>query len=65
MIQEKKTFLEREIENNREYEKKITMAERHAAKLRLDFQEQEKNRIRLVDEVRHTCSFSTSAGHES
>ncbi|XP_062337663.1 coiled-coil domain-containing protein 39 [Osmerus eperlanus] len=51
VIQEKKTFLEREIENNREYEKKITMAERQAAKLRQDFQEQERNRIRLVDEL--------------
>ena len=61
MIQEKKTFLEREIENNREYEKKITMAERKAAKLRQDFQEHERNRIRLVDEVRQTCSFSMSA----
>lgn len=51
VIKEKKTFLESEMENNKEYEKKIAMADRQGAKLRREFQEQESNRTRLRDEV--------------
>uniref|UniRef100_A0A8C7UZJ7 Coiled-coil domain-containing protein 39 n=1 Tax=Oncorhynchus mykiss TaxID=8022 RepID=A0A8C7UZJ7_ONCMY len=51
VIKEKKTFLESETENNKEYEKKIAMADRQAAKLRREFQEQESNRTRLQDEL--------------
>lgn len=51
VIKEKKAFLESETENNKEYEKKIAMADRQAAKLRREFQEQESNRTRLQDEV--------------
>ncbi|XP_024247758.1 coiled-coil domain-containing protein 39 [Oncorhynchus tshawytscha] len=51
VIKEKKAFLESETENNKEYEKKIAMADRQAAKLRREFQEQESNRTRLQDEL--------------
>ncbi|KAL4608156.1 coiled-coil domain-containing protein 39 [Arapaima gigas] len=51
LIKEKKNFLENEVENNREYEKKITAAERLAARLRRELQEQEANRSRLQDEL--------------
>ncbi|KAM4771742.1 coiled-coil domain-containing protein 39 [Rhinophrynus dorsalis] len=51
IIKEKVQFLNSEIENNKEYEKKISSAERKAAKLRLDNQEQEAIRSRLQDEL--------------
>ncbi|MBN3319607.1 CCD39 protein, partial [Atractosteus spatula] len=51
VIKEKKNFLEREVENNKEYEKKISSAERLAARLRLEYQEQENNRMQLQDEL--------------
>ncbi|CAB1317807.1 unnamed protein product [Coregonus sp. 'balchen'] len=51
VIKEKKTFLESETENNKEYEKKTAMADRQAAKLRQEFQEQESNRTRLQDQL--------------
>uniref|UniRef100_A0A3P9ANW3 Coiled-coil domain-containing protein 39 n=1 Tax=Esox lucius TaxID=8010 RepID=A0A3P9ANW3_ESOLU len=50
-IKEKKTFLEREVENNKEYEKKISMADRQTAKLRQELQKQESNCVRLQDEL--------------
>lgn len=52
-IKEKRNFLETQEENNREYERKITAADRLAAKLRGELQELEANRTRLQDEVRH------------
>uniref|UniRef100_A0A8C9SXG9 Coiled-coil domain-containing protein 39 n=1 Tax=Scleropages formosus TaxID=113540 RepID=A0A8C9SXG9_SCLFO len=51
LIKEKKKFLEGEVENNREYERKIAAAERLAARLRQELQEQEANRSRLQDEL--------------
>ncbi|XP_042562568.1 coiled-coil domain-containing protein 39-like isoform X2 [Clupea harengus] len=51
VIKEKTTFMEREVENNKEFEKKIVLAERQAAKLRQHFQEQEESRTRLHDEL--------------
>ncbi|XP_043847824.1 coiled-coil domain-containing protein 39 isoform X2 [Dromiciops gliroides] len=51
MIKEKIKFLESEIENNAEYEKKITIADRKALKLRLDYQNCEANRLQLQDEL--------------
>ncbi|KAM4605003.1 coiled-coil domain-containing protein 39 [Polymixia lowei] len=50
-VKEKKSFLENEIENNKEYDKKIATTNRQALKLRRDFQEQESNRNRLQDEL--------------
>ncbi|KAM4695071.1 coiled-coil domain-containing protein 39 [Discoglossus pictus] len=51
VIKEKIEFLKSEIDNNKEYEKKISYTERQAAKLRLDYQEQEATRGRLQDEL--------------
>ncbi|KAJ8011253.1 hypothetical protein DPEC_G00056230 [Dallia pectoralis] len=51
VIKEKKSFLESEMENNQEYEKKISMADRQSAKLRQELQKQETNRVRLHDEL--------------
>lgn len=50
-IKEKQQFLENELENNREQEKKISVAERIAAKTRIDLQEAETMRIQFSDEV--------------
>ncbi|XP_066457641.1 coiled-coil domain-containing protein 39 [Eleutherodactylus coqui] len=50
-IKEKIQFLNSEIENNKEYEKKISAVERKAAKLREDYQEQENIRHQLQDEL--------------
>ena len=44
-------FLDNELNNNQEKEKKISAAERQAAKLRLQFQNLENERIQLHDEV--------------
>ena len=51
LIKEKKNFLASEVENNKECERKIAVAERQAARLRQQLQEQESNRMRLQDEV--------------
>uniref|UniRef100_A0A8C4SKZ7 Coiled-coil domain-containing protein 39 n=1 Tax=Erpetoichthys calabaricus TaxID=27687 RepID=A0A8C4SKZ7_ERPCA len=51
VINEKLQFLENEVQNNKEYEKKISTAERQAAKLRLDFKDQERNRSQLQSEL--------------
>lgn len=51
VIKEKMVFLESEVENNKEHEKKIGMAERQAAKLQDHFQKQDESRARLQDEV--------------
>ena len=44
-------FLESELDNNKEKEKKVGVAERQAAKLRLDHQDAEQNRIQMQDQV--------------
>lgn len=44
-------FLESELANNQEKEKKVGMAERQAAKLRLEYQDSEQIRIQFQDEV--------------
>ena len=51
MITEKQQFLDNEIENNKEQEKKISLAERTAAKMRLDYQEAEQQRDQFQSEV--------------
>ena len=50
-IKEKQQFLDNEIENNSEQEKKISIAERTAARIRSDYQEAETQRIQFQDEV--------------
>ena len=50
-ITEKQQFLDNELENNKEQEKKISLAERSAAKLRMDYQEQEAQRDQFQSEV--------------
>ena len=51
-IKEKQQFYENEIENNKEQEKKISLAERTAARLRLDCQEAEQQRDQFQSEVK-------------
>ncbi|KAJ8309699.1 hypothetical protein KUTeg_011564, partial [Tegillarca granosa] len=50
-IKEKQQFLENEIENNKEQEKKISIAERVSAKTRIDYQEAETQRVQFHDEM--------------
>ncbi|XP_051873299.1 coiled-coil domain-containing protein 39-like isoform X2 [Pristis pectinata] len=50
-INEKIQFLKNETENNEEFEKKISISERQAAKLRLEYQTHETNRIQLQNEL--------------
>ncbi|CAH1781534.1 unnamed protein product [Owenia fusiformis] len=51
MIKEKQQFLDNEVENNREQEKKISLSERAAAKLRIDYQEAETTRDQFQNEL--------------
>lgn len=57
-IKEKQIFLENEIENNKEHEKKISQAERMSAKFRIDYQEAETQRVQFQDEV-CSCRLNT------
>ena len=50
-ISEKQQFLESEFDNNREQEKRISLAERSAAKIRIDYQEAEAQRDQFASEV--------------
>ena len=50
-IREKRQFLESQENNNEEMEKKISIAERKAARLRLDYQDADSERVRFADEV--------------
>lgn len=50
-VQEKQKFLESELANNQEKEKKVGVAERQAAKLRLEYQDAEQIRIQFQDEL--------------
>lgn len=56
LIKERMDFMEREIENNKELERKIATAERQAVRLRQQLQEEESNHRRLKDEVSSTAS---------
>ncbi|KAA0718929.1 Coiled-coil domain-containing protein 39 [Triplophysa tibetana] len=51
LIKERMDFMEREIENNKELERKIATAERQAVRLRQQLQEEESNHRRLKDEL--------------
>ncbi|KAK7484760.1 hypothetical protein BaRGS_00024045, partial [Batillaria attramentaria] len=50
-IREKQQFLDNEIENNQEQEKKIGIAERTSSKLRREYQEAETSRTQFADEL--------------
>ncbi|XP_078420092.1 coiled-coil domain-containing protein 39 [Cetorhinus maximus] len=50
-INEKIQFLKNETENNKEFEKKISVNQRLSAKLRLEYQEHETNRLQLQNEL--------------
>ncbi|XP_074047097.1 coiled-coil domain-containing protein 39 [Macrotis lagotis] len=50
-IKEKIKFLESEMENNTEYEKKIALADRKGLKLRLDYKNCETSRSQLQNEL--------------
>ncbi|XDV26862.1 hypothetical protein PO909_030489, partial [Leuciscus waleckii] len=51
LVKERKDFMEREIENNKELERNIDTAERQALRLRQHLQEEERNDRRLQHEV--------------
>uniref|UniRef100_A0A8C2D040 Coiled-coil domain-containing protein 39 n=1 Tax=Cyprinus carpio TaxID=7962 RepID=A0A8C2D040_CYPCA len=51
LLKERKDFMEREIENNKELERIISAAERQVLRLRQQLQEEERNQRRLQDEV--------------
>ena len=51
VMKERQQFLEDELNNNKEKEKKISTAERKAAKLRLELQNLENARVQFQDEV--------------
>ena len=44
-------FLDSELNNNAEREKKVSTSERNSAKLRLQYQDAENARVRFQDEV--------------
>ncbi|XP_078266344.1 coiled-coil domain-containing protein 39 isoform X2 [Rhinoraja longicauda] len=51
LINEKVQFLKNETENNEEFVRKISINERQGAKLRLEYQAHETNRIQLQNEL--------------
>uniref|UniRef100_A0A4X1V2D4 Coiled-coil domain-containing protein 39 n=1 Tax=Sus scrofa TaxID=9823 RepID=A0A4X1V2D4_PIG len=51
LVKEKIKFLESEIGNNTEYEKKISVADRKVLKCRTEYQRHETNRSQLKDEL--------------
>ncbi|CAI9175428.1 unnamed protein product [Rangifer tarandus platyrhynchus] len=51
LVKEKIKFLESEIGNNTEYEKKISAADRKVLKCRMEYQRHEASRIQLKDEL--------------
>ncbi|XP_032754412.1 coiled-coil domain-containing protein 39 [Rattus rattus] len=51
VVREKIKFLENEVGNNIEYERRISIAERKVSKCRMEYQRQEANRNQLKDEL--------------
>lgn len=51
MVKEKIKFLESEIGNNTEYEKKISVADRKVSRFRKEYQQHEVTKNQLKDEV--------------
>ncbi|XP_044523713.1 coiled-coil domain-containing protein 39 [Gracilinanus agilis] len=64
IIKEKIKFLENEVENNAEYEKKITLADRKALKLRLEYQSCDASRAQLQDELDTLKATVTRTSHD-
>ncbi|XP_038050649.1 coiled-coil domain-containing protein 39-like [Patiria miniata] len=58
-VKEKQQFLENEIENNQEQQKKLQGTDRAAAKLRLDYRDAETQRIQFQDEL-ETLKFTVA-----
>ena len=58
-IAEKQQFFDAEVENNRELEKKIGLAERTQGKLRMDYQERDQERDQFGSEVGALLSRAT------
>ncbi|KAJ8030943.1 Coiled-coil domain-containing protein 39 [Holothuria leucospilota] len=56
-VNEKRSFLENEMENNQEQQKQIQQTDRLAARLRQDHQQNENQRIQFQDEV-ETLKFT-------
>ena len=50
-------FLEQEKNQNKEVEKKISTSERQCAQVRLEYQDSERARLQLGDEVRLKCGY--------
>ena len=50
-VKEKQQFLDNEMENNQEQQKQIQATDRQVAKNRLDYQDNETQRIQFRDEV--------------
>ena len=59
LLQKYQKFLESELANNQEKEKKVGVAERQAAKLRLEYQDSEQIRIQFQDEVNQNSTEDT------
>ncbi|XP_049631867.1 coiled-coil domain-containing protein 39 [Suncus etruscus] len=62
LVKEKNKFLESEIGNNTEFEKKISAADRKVLKCRVEYQSQENSRVQLKDEL---DSLKTSVNKSS
>ncbi|XP_075411722.1 coiled-coil domain-containing protein 39 [Tenrec ecaudatus] len=63
LVKEKIKFLENEIGNNAEYEKRISAADRKVLKYRTEYQRHEMNRIQMKDELdclKNTVNRSSS-----
>ncbi|XP_033638039.1 coiled-coil domain-containing protein 39-like [Asterias rubens] len=58
-VKEKQQFLDNEVENNREQQKKLGATDRAAAKLRLDYRDAETQRIQFQDEL-ETLKFTVA-----
>ncbi|XP_061746319.1 coiled-coil domain-containing protein 39 [Nerophis ophidion] len=56
-LTEMKRLEDLQMADNKDKEKRLTATNRHAAKLRLDLKEQEKNRVAMQDELK-TCKTS-------
>ena len=54
-MKEKHEFLDQEKQNNEEVTKKVSIAERQSAKMRLDYQDAETGRLQFKDEVHTYC----------
>lgn len=63
MVKEKIKFLENEVGNNVEYERRISAAERKVLKFRMEYQRHETSRTQLKDEVCYPNTKHTNTVH--